>query len=125
METLLDVLQFVLFLFFLVAGGAKLIWAREGFNEVLPYAEDFSDTGFKQLGLVELIAALGLAISLATDTPDWVAPVSALLLAGLQITVGVLSLASHRGPAVSADDDSARDHRPGRGMVCRFGPCPL
>lgn len=90
METLLDVLQFVLFLFFLVAGGAKLIWAREGFKDVLPYAEDFSDTGFKQLGLVELIAALGLAISLATDTPDWVAPVSALLLAGLQITVGVL-----------------------------------
>lgn len=90
METLLNVFQFVLFLFFLVAGGAKLVWAREGFKDVLPYAEDFSDSGFKLFGLVELLAALGLAIALATDIPDWVAPVSALMLAGLQITAGVL-----------------------------------
>jgi DoxX-like family len=90
MELLVFYLEGALALFFFAAGASKLFWSREALASVLPNAEGFSDSGFRALGAVELVASLGLVFPIFIGGMGLLAPVSAGVLVVLQSWMGVL-----------------------------------
>ncbi len=83
-------LEFALALSFFVIGASKLIWSREELAPIVPYAEDFSDSGFRVVGAIELVASLGLIFPIFIGGLKLLAPVSAAVLIVLQSRMGVL-----------------------------------
>lgn len=90
MELLVAFTEFALALVFFAAGGFKLFWSREALTPILPHAEDFSDSGFRAVGTVELIASLGLVLPVFFGGLGLLAPVSAGILVGLHSWMAVL-----------------------------------
>ncbi len=83
-------LEGALALILFAAGAFKLFWSREALASILPYAEDFSDSGFRALGTVEMVASLGLVFPIFISGLELLAPLSAAVLVVLQSRMGVL-----------------------------------
>lgn len=62
MTVVVWVLQIVLALAFLAAGGMKLTSSREKLAENMAFVEDFSDTAVKLIGALEVLAGIGLIL---------------------------------------------------------------
>jgi hypothetical protein len=90
MELLVFYLEGSLSLIFFAAGASKLFWSREALAPILPYADDFSDSGFRVVGIVEVGASLGLIFPIFIGGLGLLAPVSAAVLVVIQIRLGVL-----------------------------------
>jgi uncharacterized iron-regulated membrane protein len=90
MELFISYLEGSLALIYFAAGAFKLFWSREALAPILPQAEDFSDSGFKALGTIELVAALGLIFPIFIGGLELLAPISAAVLVVLQSWMGVL-----------------------------------
>lgn len=76
------ILQIVLALAFLAAGGMKLARPKPALvGAGLTWAEDFSDNAVKGIGAVEVLGALGLILPALTGIATWLVPVAALGLA--------------------------------------------
>jgi hypothetical protein len=90
MELFISYLEGSLALIYFAAGASKLFWSREALAPILPYTEDFSDSGFKALGLIELVASLGLIFPIFLGGLELLAPISAAVLVVLQSWLGVL-----------------------------------
>ncbi len=76
MELFVSYLEGALALIYFAAGASKLFWSREALASILPYAEDFSDSGFRILGAVEMGASLGLIFPIFIGGLELLAPVS-------------------------------------------------
>ena len=68
------------------AGGLKLTQPKEKLAEAgLAWVDDFAPSQVRLIGLVELLAAVGLILPAALDVVPVVVPVAALGLAGLMV----------------------------------------
>jgi uncharacterized membrane protein len=76
------ILQIVLALAFLAAGGMKLARPRPALvGAGMGWADDFSDTAVKGIGALEVLGALGLILPAVTGIATWLVPVAAIGLA--------------------------------------------
>ncbi|MFO0682998.1 MAG: DoxX family protein [Sandaracinus sp.] len=80
-------LQGLLALVFLAAGGNKLAQSREKLlaNPMMGWANDFSSSQIKLIGLAEVLGAIGLVAPYATGILPILTPVAALALAVLML----------------------------------------
>ncbi|MFF4806324.1 DoxX family protein [Streptomyces sp. NPDC001351] len=86
MNVLLWVFQAYLAASFVVFGGMKILRDREELAKTaFGWVEDFSDTSVKLIGLLDVLAGLGLILPGATDIAPVLTPLAALggiMLAG-------------------------------------------
>jgi hypothetical protein len=76
------IVQALLALAFLFAGGSKLAQPREALAQRgMAYVEDFTPTQVKLLGLAEVLGAVGLILPFATGVLPVLTPIAAVGLA--------------------------------------------
>lgn len=81
MNIALWVVQGLLALAFVMAGGMKVSQAKEKLAEQMPWVNDFSSGTVKLIGLVELLGAIGLIAPMVTGILPWLTPLAAVGLA--------------------------------------------
>lgn len=82
MNTALWIVQALLALAFLMAGGMKVAQTRSKLMEMgMEYVEDFTDAQVKGIGVVELLGAVGLILPMALDILPVLTPLAAVGLA--------------------------------------------
>jgi uncharacterized membrane protein YphA (DoxX/SURF4 family) len=101
MNILLWVLQGLLAVVFLMAGMMKVSQSKDGLKEKgggrMDWVDDVSDSNIKLIGIVEVLAALGLILPQLTGILPWLTPLAAL---GLVLTMaGATMLHIRRGEA--------------------------
>jgi len=78
------IVNVVLALAYLFAGGVKLIRPREALPALgMAWTEDFSDGAVKAIGAAEVLGAIGLIVPLATRIAPMLTPIAAVALAVL------------------------------------------
>jgi hypothetical protein len=63
---------------YLIGGSAKLIMSKDQYAAKASWAEDFSDGNVKVMGVLEVLAAIGLVLPAALDIAPFFVPVAAL-----------------------------------------------
>ncbi|MEG9225477.1 DoxX family protein [Aeromicrobium sp. Sec7.5] len=86
------VLQIVLALMFAMAGVMKSTTPKDKLAEKLPWVEDYSAGTVRLIGVVELLAAIGLVLPAVLDIAPILVPIAATGLA----VVMVLAMDAHR-----------------------------
>jgi uncharacterized membrane protein len=86
------VLQILLALAFLLAGATKVSQPRQKLAASMGWVEDFSDTGVRTIGVLELLGGVGLLLPAVTGVATVLVPLAAVGLALLM----VLAAATHR-----------------------------
>ncbi len=123
MSVVLWVLQGVLAVAFLMAGAMKLMRGREQLRESMGWVEDFSARTIKVIGLLEVLAAIGLVLPGLTGILPVLTPLAALGLVGLMLGAAVTHYRRHEPPMIAINA--------ALGIVAavvawgRFGPWPL
>ena len=84
MNTFLWIVQGVLALAFLAAGLMKAVQPKEKLAERMDWVEDFSGGAIRMMGLLEILAAIGLILPPLLDIGPILAPVAAT---GLVLTM--------------------------------------
>jgi predicted tellurium resistance membrane protein TerC len=92
MNVFLWILQIVLAAMFAMAGVTKATQPKEKLAARLPWVEDFSAGTVRFIGVVELLAAIGLVVPAATGILPVLTPLAAT---GLAIVM-VLAMNTHR-----------------------------
>lgn len=92
MNVFLWILQGLLAAMFLMAGVMKATQPKEKIAEKLPWAEDYSAGTVRFIGIVELLAAVGLILPAALGILPVLTPLAATGLA----VVMVLAMNAHR-----------------------------
>ena len=88
MNTALWIVQIILALMFVVAG----IQPKARLVEKLPWTEDFSPCMIRFIGIVELLAAVGLVLPAATG----IVPILTPLAASGLVVIMILAILTHR-----------------------------
>lgn len=79
------ILQIVLAVAFVAAGGMKLLRPKPALvGAGMGWADDFSDNSVKGIGVLEVLGGLGLILPAVTGVAPWLVPVAA---AGLALTM--------------------------------------
>jgi len=91
MSVFLWVVQGILAAMFALAGVMKSTQPKDKLAAKLPWVQDFSANTVRFIGVVELLAAIGLIVPAATGIASILTPIAA---AGLAITM-VLAAATH------------------------------
>jgi uncharacterized membrane protein len=86
------VLQILLALAFLLAGMTKVSQPRQKLAASMGWVEDFSDTGVRTIGVLEILGGVGLLLPAVTGVATVLVPLAAVGLALLM----VLAAATHR-----------------------------
>ncbi len=84
MAIFLWVLQGLLALAFLLAGGMKIIRSKEQLGAQMKWVDDFSASIIKGIGSLEVLGGLGLILPALTHVLPWITPVAA---SGLVLTM--------------------------------------
>lgn len=92
MNVFLWVLQAVLAAMFAIAGAQKALRPKEKLATSLPWVQDYSAATVRFIGVVELLAAIGLILPAALG----IAPVLTPLAAAGLVVVMVLAMNTHR-----------------------------
>jgi uncharacterized membrane protein YphA (DoxX/SURF4 family) len=97
MNIALWVVQIFLALLFIFAGGQKLMQSREALIQggFTGYAADYSAGFLRTLGILEILAGLGVILPYATGILPWLTPVAAMGLA--IIMAGATNVRLRRG----------------------------
>lgn len=103
MNALLWVLQVLLALVFLPAGGLKLAMPKERLRERLAWVESVSDATLKFIGAVEVLGALGLVLPAATGIAPILTPIAAVGLAIIMVLAAALHIRRGEYSAVVAN----------------------
>jgi uncharacterized membrane protein YphA (DoxX/SURF4 family) len=91
---------------YLISGGGKLIMPKEKIAALSPSArwvEDFSAGSVKAIGVLEVLAAVGLALPAALDIAPVLVPLAALGLVLLMVGAVITRLRRHEAKAMVAD----------------------
>jgi uncharacterized membrane protein YphA (DoxX/SURF4 family) len=83
------VLQVLLAAGFLGAGAMKVSQPRQRLATNMGWVEDYSDTGVKTIGALELLAALGLILPAVTGIATVLVPLAAVGLTLLMVLAAV------------------------------------
>jgi uncharacterized membrane protein YphA (DoxX/SURF4 family) len=101
MNVVLWIIQCVLAAMFLLAGFLKATQPREKLLASLPWVEDFSTRTVRLIGIVEILAAVGLILPAATGVAVILTPLAASGLAVLMVAAIATHLRRHEtGAAV-------------------------
>ncbi|HSH02374.1 MAG TPA: DoxX family protein [Anaerolineae bacterium] len=86
MNIALWIVQALLGFAFLMAGGMKASQSKEKIleNPQMGWANDFSDSQIKTIGILEVLGAIGIVLPWATDILPWLTPLAAF---GLVLTM--------------------------------------
>ena len=87
MNIALWIVQILLALLFLYAGGQKLTMSQEAFTQTPMggYGSDYSASFLKMIGSFEALGAIGLILPWLTDILPWLTPLAAVGLAVIMI----------------------------------------
>lgn len=85
MNVLLWVVQGLLALLFLFTGTMMLVTPREKLVAGAAWAETFSPSTTKLIGLLEVLGAVGLVVPMATGAWSWLTPIAAVGLGLLMV----------------------------------------
>ncbi len=85
MNTVLWIVQIVLALMFLMAGFMKIGQPKEKLAERMAWVEDFQQGRIRLIGVLEILAAIGLILPQATGILPWLTPLAAVGLVLLMI----------------------------------------
>jgi uncharacterized membrane protein len=117
------VLQVLLAVAFLLAGVGKVVQPREKLAARMGWVEDFSDTGVRTIGVLEILAGVGLLLPAVTGVATVLVPLAAVGLALLMV-----------GAAITHRRRGELSYLPVNGVLlllavvvawARFGPYPL
>jgi uncharacterized membrane protein YphA (DoxX/SURF4 family) len=123
MNVALWVVQVLLALVFLAAGGMKLARPRQALAGQMGWVQDFSDVQVKGIGTLEVLAAIGLVVPPLVHIAVFLTPLAAVGLVLLMIGAAVTHL-RRREPQMVV----------GNGVllvlaavvaIARFGPYPF
>lgn len=89
MTIVLWVLQALLAALFGAAGVMKSVQPKEKLAKNLPWVEDFSANTVRFIGVVEILAALGLILPAATRVAPILTPVAAVGLAVVMVLAAI------------------------------------
>ena len=81
MNTTLWIVQGILAMMFLMVGMMKIMQPKEKMAEKMPWVEDFTQSQIRNIGIVEVMGALGLILPMATGILPILTPLAALGLA--------------------------------------------
>jgi uncharacterized membrane protein YphA (DoxX/SURF4 family) len=84
MDIALWIVQGLLAVMFLMAGGMKAMRPKEELAERMPFVNDVSSGVVKTIGILEVLGAIGLVLPWATGILPWLTPVAAI---GLVLTM--------------------------------------
>jgi uncharacterized membrane protein YphA (DoxX/SURF4 family) len=91
-NVVLWVLQIILAVAFLFAGGMKATQPREKLLKQMAYVEDFPQSTIKLIGSLEILGAAGLILPAATGIATWLTPLAAVCLAVTMVGAVVVHL---------------------------------
>lgn len=98
MNTVVWIVQIVLAVAYLGAGGLKLTQSRAALKaKGQDWVDDFSEGQVKAIGVVEVLGALGLVLPALTGIATWLTPLAAVGLVVVQAVAMVVHL--RRGEA--------------------------
>jgi uncharacterized membrane protein YphA (DoxX/SURF4 family) len=80
---------------FLMAGGTKLTQPKEKLAPNMPWTEDFGPGTIKLIGLLEVLAAVGLILPAALDIVPVLVPLAALGLVLLMLGAAITHFRRH------------------------------
>jgi len=92
MNIALWIVQGLLAVIFLMAGGMKLMQPKEKLAEKMAWANDFSPGVIKLIGALEVLGAIGLILPQMTGILPWLTPLAALGLALTMVGAMVVHL---------------------------------
>lgn len=92
MDTFLWILQWLLAGMFLMAGTMKLMQPKEKLAQSQGWANDFTSTTVKLIGMAEVLAAIGLVVPPLTD----IAPILSQLAATGLVVLMIAAFSVHR-----------------------------
>lgn len=78
MNTALWIVQALLALVFLGAGGQKLTQPYEKYAERMAYARDFSPGAIRAIGALEVLGAIGVVLPALTGILPWLTPTAGI-----------------------------------------------
>ena len=88
---------------YLMSAGGKLIMSKEKYAAHATYAEDLSAGSLKALGILELLAAVGLILPAALDIVPVLVPLAALGLVMLMVGAVITRIRRHEAKLMVAD----------------------
>ena len=92
MTVFLWILQILLALVFLASGLTKLTRPKARLEPTMAWTQDFSDPMVKTIGALEVLAAIGLTVPLATGIAPVFTPLAALGLVALMVGAALTHL---------------------------------
>lgn len=92
MNIALWIVQILLAGLFAAAGAMKSTQPKEKLKANLPWVDDFSASTVKLIGVVEVLAALGLILPWATDIAPVLTPLAATGLAVVMVLASVVHI---------------------------------
>ncbi len=93
MHTLLWLLQILLAVVFAATGTWKLLQRKESLAPFMSWVEDYPQERIRLIGLLEVLAAIGLILPGWTGILTWLTPVAAT---GLVVLMALAALTHHR-----------------------------
>jgi len=102
MNTVIWILQGLIAIMFAMAGFMKIIKPKEELKKQdrMAWVSDVSSSNLKMIGVLELLAAIGLIVPQLTGIQGWLTPLAAV---GLAFTmIGALALHLRRGDGSQA-----------------------
>jgi uncharacterized membrane protein len=123
MNVVVWVLQVLLALAFLLAGMIKVSQPRQKLAVSMGWVEDFSDTGVRTIGALEILAGLALLLPAVTGVATVLVPLAAIGLALLM--VGAAATHRRRGELPMIGTNAVLLLLAVAVAVARFGPYPL
>ncbi|MFF2024593.1 DoxX family protein [Streptomyces sp. NPDC058171] len=103
MNVFLWVLQILLVLVMLAAGGSKLAQSREKLAVSMNWVNSFTPAQIRGIGVLEVLAAIGLVAPAATDiAPVWT-PIAAVGVALLMIGAAITHLRARELPSIAVN----------------------
>jgi uncharacterized membrane protein YphA (DoxX/SURF4 family) len=123
MNVVVWVLQVLLALAFLLAGVTKVSQPRRKLAASMGWVEDFSDTGVRTIGALEILAGLALLVPAATGVAIVLVPLAAVGLAVLM--VGAAATHRRRGELPMIGINAVLLALAVVVAWARFGPYPL
>jgi hypothetical protein len=90
----------LLALFYLYSGGMKVIRSRAQLQPMMGWVENAPMAGVRVIGVLEVLAAIGLVLPPLTGIAPWLALVAAAGLVLVQIAAAILHLSRGEGKQV-------------------------
>jgi uncharacterized membrane protein YphA (DoxX/SURF4 family) len=103
MNIALWIIQVLLAVVFVASGFSKVARPRLALADRMPYVQDFSDAQIKGIGVLELLAAIGLVVPPLLHVATFLTPLAAVGLVLLMIGAAATHLRRHETQMVAVN----------------------